>query len=129
MIQALFSYSLVPRLWWGMTVSPKNTFLSGKHSVGLEIFFAGFLNYIRRQIRRRGIFIPAKALKIIPDKLLVKAGLSSAFGVRIYRPETRRVRSQDFINQNKPIFKKAKFKFGVGYNYTALNRVFRGFLV
>ena len=59
--------------------------------------------------------IPAHRVEIIPNELFIKTGLSLPGRIVIGRPEPRRIRGQDLINDHhllrRPV--QAEFKFGI----------------
>ena len=70
------------------------------------------------------MLIPIQRGEVIPQKLLVKAGLSLTRLILIHRPEAGGIRGQHLINQDQLIIDHAEFKLGIRNDDAALERAF-----
>src|SRR5262245_8421923 len=73
------------------------------------------LNHLKRQRRRRRLFVPLTTLQPIPHELLVVAGLVVAGFVFVGGPETTGIGGEDFVDKDDSAVRKlAELELGVG---------------
>src|SRR5207247_6927246 len=82
--------------------------------VSFQILGLRFRDHIRRQHWRGWSFVPGQGLEVIADELFVEARLSAAWLIIVCRPETRRIGSKHFVDENQPAVEKAERTFRVG---------------
>src|SRR5690349_9126872 len=89
--------------------------LAGYLLVSLQIFLAGALDDLRRQLGRRAIFVPAGLFQPVADELLVERRRAGPRTILVDRPEAGAVRGQDLVDQDQiPVRQPAPLELGVG---------------
>src|SRR6266852_587034 len=79
----------------------------------LCVFCARVPNDFGRKLRHGRLLVPLNGFEIIPDILLIEAVLGLARLELGLFPETGRIRSQDFINENDLPVQLPKFEFRI----------------
>src|SRR6516162_5081798 len=85
---------------------------------GFLIFFAGFCDYLWRQIWCWWGSIPVQRFEVVPHKLLIVAYRARAGFVQVRGPEPGRIGSQAFIDQQQGIVPNSEFTLCVGNDDT-----------
>src|SRR6185312_14382918 len=92
--------------------------------VGLDVFAAGLLDHVRRQLRRRRGLVPALLAGPVTDELLVEGGRRLAGLVAVGGPEAGGVRGQHLVAEHDlGTGVAAELELGVGEDDPALGRV------
>src|SRR5215469_15646113 len=60
--------------------------------IRLDVLPAGAARHLRRQGRRRWLFVPVNLFQVIPHVLLIEGRLRLSWLVEVHRPEARRIR-------------------------------------
>src|SRR6266849_1629776 len=93
---------------------------SHEQFISLEITRSRCGGHLRRQRRRRRLFVPGNSLEVVAHKLLVERSLGFADLVAFNRPETRRIGRQSLVNQDdSAVTVTTELELGVGDNYFA----------
>src|SRR3974390_345185 len=87
--------------------------LAGQLVEGLEILGLSSLDHIGREAWRRRLLIPVNVLEVIPNKLLIKRGLSPTRPPRRRIPEAGGIRCQYLVGKNDVVADSSKFEFRV----------------
>src|SRR5689334_8455954 len=105
---------------------------AGQASVGFEVALARRIDYLRRQLRRGRVAVPAAGMALdiepVAQRLLVEAGLRLAGLVAVGRPEARAVGRHHLVDQHDlarpPIPRNgaAELELGVGDDDAVLER-------
>src|SRR5437764_8564491 len=108
--------------------------LPGNQSICLPIALARRAHHLRRQRRRRRVAVPfallLQAREVVPQRLLVEAGLAPAGLIAVRGPETRRVGREDLVDyQQPPVRRRAELELRVGDDDAASRRVLPARLV
>src|SRR5215471_3497319 len=90
--------------------------MPSENSQCFAIFRTGRLNDVGRQFRRRRLLVPADALEVIADKLLIEGRLRFSWRILIGRPETGGIRRQHLIDNGDITVDRAEFEFRVAKN-------------
>src|ERR1700751_2739297 len=83
-----------------LIIGPLLELAAGEPPERFDVFLARALDDLVGQRGDRRLLVPADALEIIADELLVEAGLGAAGLVSVRRPETGRVGRQHLVDQD-----------------------------
>src|SRR5437762_5285858 len=94
-------------------------FASGQNAVGLSIFLASGVDYLRWQLWPWRGFGPALPFEVVPHKLFVKRSLRPSRAVMRGGPEPGRIRRQRLVNPNQFVVQPAELEFCVCHDNSA----------
>ncbi len=81
---------------------------------GFQVFGAGALDDVLREVGGGWGFIPGEGFQIIADELFIEAGGADAEAVFGLRPEPGGVWGEALVNEDDLVVPEAEFEFGIG---------------
>src|SRR5215469_15632849 len=84
-----------------------------KALIGFPVFVPRASHYVRGQCGRGRLLVPADALEVVADELLIEGRLRLAGRIEVRGPEARRIGSESFVDPDELTADEAEFEFCV----------------